>query len=198
MYRNAKVILLDPDTRRRAAVAHTLAKSGMHADPYETVEELGRRWPDHGVVLLYDQGTMLGDLLESMKKQCRWLPVACFSEDINLPRVVETILDGAIDYLTWPFSREIVDCFRERASDLNVANGHRKLREVVAKGQVENLSRRERQVLGGIVDGLTNRMIGQKLAISPRTVEIHRSNMLEKLGVERTSEAIRIAVEAAL
>ena len=46
--------------------------------------------------------------------------------------------------------------------------------------------------------GLSNRMIGEKLAISPRTVEIHRANMLTKMGANHTSEAIRIAIEAAL
>ena len=43
-----------------------------------------------------------------------------------------------------------------------------------------------------------NRMIGEQLAISPRTVEIHRANMLNKMGASRTSEAIRIAIEASL
>jgi DNA-binding CsgD family transcriptional regulator len=45
---------------------------------------------------------------------------------------------------------------------------------------------------------MSNRLIGEKLAISPRTVEIHRANMLNKMGANHTSEAIRIAIEAAL
>ncbi|MFP5395096.1 MAG: LuxR C-terminal-related transcriptional regulator [Alphaproteobacteria bacterium] len=46
--------------------------------------------------------------------------------------------------------------------------------------------------------GLSNRMIGERLRISPRTVEIHRANMLNKMGASHTSEAIRIAIEASL
>ncbi|MFM2281468.1 MAG: hypothetical protein RLZZ444_3699, partial [Pseudomonadota bacterium] len=57
---------------------------------------------------------------------------------------------------------------------------------------------REREVLAGVADGLSNRLIGERLAISPRTVEIHRSNMLNKMGASHTSEAIRIAIEASL
>jgi DNA-binding NarL/FixJ family response regulator len=49
-----------------------------------------------------------------------------------------------------------------------------------------------------VAAGLSNRLIGGKLAISRRTVEIHRANMLNKLGAAHTSEAIRIAIEAAL
>ena len=50
----------------------------------------------------------------------------------------------------------------------------------------------------GVADGLSNRLIGEKLRISPRTVEIHRANMLNKMGASHTSEAIRIAIEASL
>ena len=50
----------------------------------------------------------------------------------------------------------------------------------------------------GKTDGLSNRRIGERLEISPRTVEIHRANMLNKMGASHTSEAIRIAIEASL
>lgn len=53
-------------------------------------------------------------------------------------------------------------------------------------------------MLAGVADRLSNRLIGERLAISPRTVEIHRANMLNKMGANHTSEAIRIAIEASL
>jgi DNA-binding NarL/FixJ family response regulator len=60
------------------------------------------------------------------------------------------------------------------------------------------LTPREREVLSGVAGGLSNRAIAEQLAISPRTVEIHRANMLQKIGANHTSEAIRVAIEAAL
>jgi len=69
---------------------------------------------------------------------------------------------------------------------------------VMAKARLDRLTKREREVLDGVASGLSNRLIGEKLAISPRTVEIHRANMLNKLGANHTSEAIRIAIEASL
>ena len=54
------------------------------------------------------------------------------------------------------------------------------------------------EVLEGVAHGLSNRLIGERLRISPRTVEIHRANMLHKIGVTHTNEAIRIAIEASL
>jgi FixJ family two-component response regulator len=63
---------------------------------------------------------------------------------------------------------------------------------------VQKLTRREREVLAGVAAGLSNRLIGENLSISPRTVEIHRANMLTKMAANHTSEAIRIAIEASL
>jgi DNA-binding NarL/FixJ family response regulator len=72
------------------------------------------------------------------------------------------------------------------------------LREAVARSRIERLTPREREVLSGVAGGLSNRAIAEQLAISPRTVEIHRANMLQKIGANHTSEAIRVAIEAAL
>ena len=62
----------------------------------------------------------------------------------------------------------------------------------------ERLTPREREVLTGMAAGHSNRSIAEHLSISPRTVEIHRANMLTKIGATHTSDAIRIAIEAAL
>ncbi len=72
------------------------------------------------------------------------------------------------------------------------------LREARARSRVQRLTRREREVLAGVAVGMSNRLIGEQLDISPRTVEIHRANMLTKIGAQHTSEAIRIAIEASL
>ncbi len=73
-----------------------------------------------------------------------------------------------------------------------------RLREAHARSRGQKLTRREREVLEGVADALSNRMIGERLQISPRTVEIHRANMLNKMGASHTSEAICIAIEASI
>ena len=105
---------------------------------------------------------------------------------------------GAIDYVTWPIAGKDLAATLDRALDRAERMGNTKLREVMARARIEKLTRREREVLSGVASGLSNRLIGQRLAISPRTVEIHRANMLNKLGANHTSEAIRIAIEADL
>lgn len=112
--------------------------------------------------------------------------------------VVRAVLDGAIDYIAWPFNHEQITKIVADAEEKAETFGSAKLREALARSRVDRLTKREREVLAGVAGGLSNRMIGEKLSISPRTVEIHRANMLTKMGANHTSEAIRIAIEASL
>jgi FixJ family two-component response regulator len=133
-----------------------------------------------------------------MVGQGNWLPVVAFGEKPEPRRIVNAILGGAIDYLIWPFADAELIATLAIARDRAESVGSAKLREAAARSRIERLTRREREVLSGIAAGHSNRAIAEQLAISPRTVEIHRANMLQKIGATHTSEAIRIAIEASL
>lgn len=193
-----KIRLVDTDISRRAAICHTLSASGVHVEPFEDVEEMAAHWPQSGVILIEDRRNTIEHLLERMTGSGNWLPVVGFSAAPTTHAVVKAILCGAVDYLGWPFNASDVKGVYRAAEASMATIGNMKLREARARNHVQKLSRREREVLTGIAGGLSNRLIGQQLAISPRTVEIHRANMLTKMGASHTSDAIRIAVEAAL
>lgn len=193
-----KIKLVDSNIRRRAGVTHALSGSGFHVEPFEDIDELALRWPKSGIILLEDDGDNIAALFRGMADSGNWLPVIGFSERPSTNAVVKAILDGAVDYIEWPFDAATVKGAYCAAEASRVTIGSLRLREVRARSCVEKLTRREREVLAGVADGLSNRLIGEQLAISPRTVEIHRANMLTKMGASHTSEAIRIAVEAAL
>lgn len=192
------VILLDGDFRRRAAISHCLAGTGIHVEPFEDLGELVRSWPRDGVILAHDEGETVPRLIERMTEAGNWLPLIAFAEAPGTTRVVQAVLHGAIDYLQWPFGEGEVRSALAVAEESRDALGSVRLREAMARSRIQRLTPREREVLAGVADGLSNRLIGERLAISPRTVEIHRANMLTKMGANHTSEAIRIAVEAAL
>ena len=198
MERISNLLLIDSDTRRRAAISHALAACAIHVEPFETVSELSGAWPRSGVVLVHDEAGVIGDLIEAMAYHGAWFPIIAFGENPGAQRIVQAVLDGAIDYIIWPIGTEALGSTLAGAIARAGEVGNAKLREIMARARVERLTRREREVLGGVASGLSNRLIGEKLAISPRTVEIHRANMLTKLGAHHTSEAIRIAIEAAL
>lgn len=194
----SNLILIDNDTRRRAGISHALAAGNIHVEPFENVEELAAAWPRSGVVMIHDEAGLIVDLIEKMAAHGEWYPIIAFSEEPQPPQIVQAVLDGAVDYVAWPIGFEELNAALARAIDKAEGAGNTKLREVMARSRLDRLTKREREVLNGVASGLSNRLIGEKLAISPRTVEIHRANMLNKLGANHTSEAIRIAIEAAM
>lgn len=198
MTQRTNLILVDPDFRRRAAITHCLAGTGIHVEPFEDLDELVQRWPRDGVMLVHDDGSVVGALIERMTEIGQWMPIVAFSEGPHTNQVVQAVLAGAVDYLEWPISEGDVRQVLAVAEESRDALSNAKLREAMARSRIQRLTKREREVLAGVADGLSNRLIGERLAISPRTVEIHRANMLNKMGANHTSEAIRIAIEASL
>jgi two-component system response regulator FixJ len=194
----SNLILIDRDSRRRATISHTLAASHIHVEPFEHIDELAAAWPRSGVVMIHDEAGTIPDLIERMAVHGEWYPIIAFCQEPEPRQIVEAVLDGAVDYVAWPIEAEALNAVLARAIDHSEGSGNTKLREVMARSRLDRLTKREREVLDGVASGLSNRLIGEKLAISPRTVEIHRANMLNKLGANHTSEAIRIAIEAAL
>jgi FixJ family two-component response regulator len=192
------IILVDEDLRRRATISHYLSGRGIHVEPFETVTELSDHWPRQGLILVHDLDDTIPALTQRLVQSGNWLPVVAFGEKPQPRRIVDAILGGAIDYLAWPFDDDELTATLETAEERAESVGHTRLREAVARSRIERLTPREREVLTGMAAGHSNRSIAEQLSISPRTVEIHRANMLTKIGATHTSDAIRIAIEAAL
>lgn len=198
MDQHQNLILVDSDFRHRAVITHLLSGSGIHVEPFDGTAEITGAWPRTGVLFVHDAGDTVRELFDYMTEQACWLPLIAYSESPNTSAVVQAVFHGAVDYVEWPISEVQIRHAMMMAEQNFVAMGNAKLREAMARSRVRKLTRREREVLAGVANGLSNRLIGERLAISPRTVEIHRANMLTKIGANHTSEAIRIAVEASL
>lgn len=192
------VFTIDPDVKRRASITFYLNNEGIFAEPFETTDEFIRCWPKNGVVLVHDGNKAVASLMHEICSRHTWLPVVAYSENPEPPRVVDAVLDGAIGYADWPGCGDaLINAIRNAGtrSGAAIAAGSRK---TMALSRIEKLSKREREILAGMVDGLSNRLIGKYLDISPRTVELHRANLLSKIGARHSAEAIRLAIEASL
>lgn len=196
MTKETTLFLVDSDMRRRAAISHCLAGSGIHVEPFEDIGELIDHGSLEGMLLVNDDEQAIPKLLDYLEQSGQWMPVIGFAQSPSTAMVVKAMVDGAIDYLSWPFDASQINQVACLALEKAETFGGAKLREAAARNKVDRLSRREREVLTGVAGGMSNRSIAEMLAISPRTVEIHRSNMISKMGVSHTSDAIRIAIEA--
>jgi FixJ family two-component response regulator len=192
------IILIDSDVRRRAAISHDLSGRGIHVEPFETLAELSSHRLRQGLILVHDAEGVITALADHLIGSGHWLPIIAFGVAPSPRQIVNAILDGAIDYLVWPFVEAELTATLASAPDRAESIGSARLREAAARSRIERLTPREREVLSGMAAGHPNRAIAEQLAISPRTVEIHRANMLQKIGAAHTSEAIRIAIEASL
>jgi len=124
------------------------------------------------------------------------LPVIIMTGHGDVTLAVQAMKAGAVDFIEKPFEKAVLlsaidhglERLRRSAASVDRAD------EAAVRLQV--LTPREREVLDGLAKGLPNKTIAYDLGISPRTVEIHRANLMSKLGVKSLSEALRIAFAA--
>lgn len=193
---NFHLFLVDQNQKRRAAISYEMSKRGAYVVPFEDVEELATRWPEKGMVLVADDKDNVPRLTEQMLKLEKWLPFVAFSEAPDTSRIVRAVNEGAVGYSDSPTD---VDNFCKTVEEARTATdriGYIRARALKAKKSMETLTKREMEVLEGLSDGLTNRAVAQHLNISHRTVEIHRANLLNKLGSGGINAAIRLLIES--
>ena len=111
---------------------------------------------------------------------------------------VEAMKAGAIDFIEKPYdNRMLLNALENGFS--RIENREKEASAIqTARENIDRLTPRERDVLLGLIDGKANKIIAYELDISPRTVEIYRANLMDKLGVRSVAEAVRIAFAAGL
>jgi FixJ family two-component response regulator len=190
--------LLDADPRRRAETTFALSQHNIGVVPFESVDELLPSAADAVAFLIFDCPGAIAGLLNWMGDNNAWRPVIAYAKEPTIARVVCAINEGANDYLSWPISVPKLQQSIDQLFSLKDSLGELKARRRQAWGRIKGLSRRERQTLVLVARGYSSRNIGERLNISPRTVEIHRANLVKKLGVESTVEATQIVFQAGL
>lgn len=189
---------VDTSPRARAKFARMAIKLGYHTEVYGDLAELADHRPSQGVVIARDDEAHGGvrDMLRVMGEAGVWLPLVASGEEPALERVVAAIKAGAIDYLALPLEPENLEAALLRLAKEMGPYIVMRRRVVSARNSLAELSEREREVLNRLSQGCSNKEIARDLAISPRTVEIHRANMMLKLGTKHLAAALRLMIDA--
>jgi len=194
------VHLVDDDEAIRRSVGVMLKTSGFHVRAYESGVELLKSASslEPGCILLDIRMPGMDGLevQSALRDKGISLPVIIMTGHGDVSLAVQAMKAGAIDFIEKPFEKAVllsaiehgVERLKRSAADVERADE--------AAVRLQGLTPREREVLDGLAQGLPNKTIAYDLGISPRTVEIHRANVMSKLGVRSLSEALRIAFAA--
>ncbi|QPC92923.1 response regulator FixJ [Mesorhizobium sp. INR15] len=134
------------------------------------------------------------EFLRQLRAGGHTIPVIVMTGHADVALAVQAMKEGAADFIEKPFDDEmLIEAIRSALANRNQANAaHPHSADIRAR--LSTLSERERQVLDGLVSGLPNKTIAYDLGISPRTVEIHRANVMSKMGASSLSHLVRMAL----
>jgi two-component system response regulator FixJ len=195
------VHLVDDDEAVRRSAGFMLKTSGYAVKCYASgVELLKERELTKGCILLDVRMPEMDGLQVQRALQVRGtvLPVIVMTGHGDVNVAVQAMKAGAVDFIEKPFEKAVlISALDEGFARIQQAGRH-SVRAEESRIRLQTLTPREHDVLEGLVRGHPNKTIAYDLDISPRTVEIHRANLMSKLGVASLSEALRIAFAAGL
>jgi two-component system response regulator FixJ len=196
------VHLVDDDEAIRRSASFMLKTSGYQVHVYSSGVELLRQAKElaPGCILLDVRMPEMDGLQvqQALKERGVSFPVIVMTGHGDVTVAVQAMKSGAVDFIEKPFEKAaLLSAIEEGFSRIEQV-GRSRVRAEEARVRLQALTPRERDVLEGLVRGHPNKTIAYDLDISPRTVEIHRANLMGKLNVASLSEALRIAFAAGL
>lgn len=194
----ARIYLVDDNDGFRESTAWLLETAGFEVQAYASGPAFldayaGERHGAEPCCLVSDirMPLMSGlQLQEELRRRGIGLPLVFVTAHGDVPLAVEAMRKGASNFLEKPFSDEaVIDAIRAA-----IVNARNHAGSEAGDDRLAKLSPRERQVMDLVVASKPNKIIADVLGISVKTVELHRSNMMNKLGVRSLPELMKVAL----
>ncbi len=196
------VHVIDDDEAVRDSLTFLLRTAQLEVRSYASATAFLDSLVDTGVSCVITDVRMPGlsgvDLLRRLKELKIGMPVIVITGHGDVPLAVEAMKLGAMDFLEKPFDDEVLLASVRAALKEQSAETKRHTERVEIENRLAALSNRERDVLDGLVAGRANKQIAFDLGISPRTVEIYRANLMNKMQAGSLSELVRMALTAGM
>lgn len=190
------IYVVDDDESMRQAIALLLRTVGYNPVVYARPGDFLAKYDanQHGCVVLdIRMPEMSGlEVQQQLNRAGALLPVIFITGHGDIPMAVQAMKDGAFDFLTKPFrDQDLIDrinsALKQDSENRAAIEKHADLRR-----RAESLTAREREVLALVVDGKANKVVAIDLGLSERTVEIHRANVMEKMGARSVAHLVKM------
>ncbi|HEY7229375.1 MAG TPA: response regulator FixJ [Pseudolabrys sp.] len=196
------VHVVDDDEAMRDSMAFLLRAENFQVQTYAAATDFLKALPQIKTGCVVTDVRMPGmsglELLQRLRELKVSLPVIVVSGHGDVPLAVEAMKTGALDFIEKPFSDEVFLRAVRMAVTAHAIDSQRQAQKATIDSRLKSLSNREREVLEGLVAGHPNKTIAYDLGISPRTVEIYRANVMEKMQAESLSDLVRMALVGGL
>ena len=194
------VFIIDDDEDVRDSLLELIESIGLHALAYDSALNFLNNFNVNAPGCILADVRMPGmsgiELQQKLIELEAPQPLIIMTAHGDITMAVQAMKNGAFEFLQKPFrDQELLECLTQ-ALEKDLAN--RKLRESLLANQdrVKMLTVREREVVDLVLEGKANKVIARELDISARTVEIHRSHAMEKLGAKSVAELVKIMLNS--
>jgi len=192
------VYVIDDDQAMRDSLEFLLGSADFEVRLFESALDFLNEMPSLPFGCIVSDVRMPGmngmDLLKQLKHDRARLPVVIMTGHGDVPLAVEAMKLGAIDFIEKPFEDDCLISMIETALKQATAGAKTEAIAQDIAARIETLSPRERQVMDGLVAGLSNKVIAREFDISPRTIEVYRANVMTKMQAGSLSELVRLAM----
>jgi two-component system, LuxR family, response regulator FixJ len=202
MLDRGNVYVIDDDEAMRDSLNFLLDSANYRVTLFETAVKFLDALPALEFGCVVSDVRMPGldgiELLKRMKADHSTFPIVIMTGHGDVPLAVEAMKLGAVDFLEKPFEDDRLIAMIETAiRQAEPAARSEALTQDIA-ARIASLSPRERQVMDGLIAGLSNKLIARDYDISPRTIEVYRANVMTKMQANSLSELVRLAMRAGL
>ena len=198
----ATIFVVDDDSAVRDSLTLLLETSGYRVASYASGRAFLEALPPGGSgcvlvdVLMPDMGGF--EVQQKLLQREVQLPVIVITGHGDVPLAVRAMKAGAADFIEKPYAEDALLAAVERALQVDRASRGERAAVAAIRERAAQLTVREREVLAQLVAGHPNKVIAYRLSISPRTVEIHRARVMDKMEACTLSDLVRMALEADL
>jgi RNA polymerase sigma factor (sigma-70 family) len=195
---DATVFVIDDDASVRDSINLILSLKGMRTQLFPSAEDFLEAYrPEWRGCILTDlqmPGMSGLDLQQALHERGVLLPVVVLTAHGDVPTTRVAMKGGAFDFLEKPINDEVLLDVLKNAIREDIHRHAAESAEDALRSRLARLTPREREVLDLLVEGMSHREIAARLTISPRTVEVYKARMMEKLQCRSLAELIRAAI----